>query len=320
MMKIAASALALVACLAAASPALATGPRTNGKIAFSAVPEQRRYTSEAIFTAWPGGGGLKQLTGRNATRPNAATNPVFSPDGTRIAFFADGFLRIMHADGSRSRKVISLEPRRNLGLAGPAAWSRDGRTLALNGYTSTYDPAEAESYVDEAAIYTVRANGSRLRRLRAGINPTWSPDGRSIAYQRWSNCGGINLMAASGARPRTLVRGRCSAGGATPNDFSPDGRTLIFSRTNSFTNSTAPVSDLFTVNVATRKVRQVTRTPRYAEEDARWSPDGRRLAFARRARTSNRPKVFGTFIATPSGRVLSRFHRYALRVSWQPRN
>jgi Tol biopolymer transport system component len=303
--------------LAAAPAALATSPGRNGRIAFSAVPKHHRYTSEAIFTATARRRAAKQLTGRRGTRRTGAEQPVFSPDGTHIAFVADSYHWIMRADGSHARKLVKTAPRNGLLLQGPAVWSPRGRTLALTGFSS--DPDDPESNVTDTAIYFVNSDGSHLRRVRAGANPVWSPDGRTIAFNGAARCSGIKLMKPSGESVRTLVRGRCgTAGTPIADDLSPSGEMLIFHRIDAFRTSTAPTSDLFTVSVSTRKVNQLTNTPHYSEEDARWSPDGSRLAFARRARTSNRPKVFGTFIATPAARILSRFNQYPLRVSWQP--
>ena len=62
-------------------------------------------------------------------------------------------------------------------------------------------------------IYVVDADGSGLRRLTSHrdseFDPTWSPDGRRIAYRRQDEeSGQIYVMNADGSRQRNVTRRR----------------------------------------------------------------------------------------------------------------
>jgi hypothetical protein len=182
-------------------------------------------------------------------------------------------------------------------------------TLALASPATVGSPAPwatlafARSEVVGGGVFL--HGGGRARLLAAGgIEPSWSPDSRRLAYVApgVDGVGDVYVVDADGrrrgritytnaneSRPdwsadgRRLVveqdfrivvlradgggRPRTLATGTEP-DWSPDGRRIAFSNG----------GDLFTANTATGRITPLTRTP--AEESApAWSPEGRRLAY-----------------------------------------
>ena len=110
--------------------------------------------------------------------------PVFSPDGTRIAFgritgdSPEGQLEavnVVNVDGTGLHEILA--PR--AGLEHPD-WSPDGRLISFN------IAPESGSAPDSGAILAVRPDGTGLKVVRPPsdglrfFKPVWSPDGRQL--------------------------------------------------------------------------------------------------------------------------------------------
>jgi len=112
--------------------------------------------------------------------------PAWSPDGTRIAFARSrgdqqypSAVFVVDVDGRGLQRVT---PRR-LNAYRPS-WSPDGTQIIFN----TNDTPER---IQDAEIYIVASDGSRLRRLTheqyaSAFRPTWSPDGEWILFTRFA--------------------------------------------------------------------------------------------------------------------------------------
>jgi dipeptidyl aminopeptidase/acylaminoacyl peptidase len=141
-----------------------------------------------------------------------AFNPAWSPNGEWIAFSRRGGIDMVASDGGRVRHVLR-------GRASELDWSARGEIAFVR-----YRGARSD-------IYTVRPDGTRLRRATSGgvsSNPSWSPDGRSLAYMREARpAGGFRLDLYIRRGDRTSER--IVQGGAFP-AWSPDGRQIAFVR------------------------------------------------------------------------------------------
>ena len=170
-------------------------------------------------------------------------NPVWSPDGTRIAFLSDrrayedlsddsfaGDLNLytMANDGS---DVKSLVPTLRASTARPA-WSSDGSTLAFSVRDETPPFSRAQPGI---FIYTVEAGGSNLKRVAETHGPpVWSPDGTTIAFQRWTQDRGLSFFAVnrdgSGAREIFNIDSSHTQGLSNYLFWSPDGSEILSER------------------------------------------------------------------------------------------
>lgn len=136
--------------------------------------------------------------------------------------------------------------------------SPDGSAFLIQSYEAGSAPARP--------TYIVQILGGAQRYLADTAGSHWSPDGRSIVY--FTSNGDINLTRSDGTGGHKIA----SAGGV-PDSFSwsPDGKTIRFSRDNSFWEVSPDGSDLHRVLTPTH-----TFSGKWCEN---WSPDGEYCVF-----------------------------------------
>ncbi len=120
----------------------------------------------------------------------------------------------------------------------------------------------------------------KLYMTRQVGRPTWSPDGKSIAFV--SNMSGRNnlwLVPAEGGWPVQLT---VSDQRQSSPAWSPDGKWIAYQSDYDGDEQW----DIFMVSPKTGKVVNLTSTREIAETDPTWSPDGRYLAYMVKPKTS----------------------------------
>jgi hypothetical protein len=227
----------------------------TGHLLFSNLSDGQIYRIGILGT------GLTRLTNNNGRN----FRPVWSPDGQRIAFttYASGQseesdIYTMDADGS------NVVRRTNGGNFASGAWSPDGQKLAVST-EGTYS----------SEIYLVSADedgSSPIHLVAQGRSPTWSPDGKSIAFVHISGDDGydhISVMNADGTGLRPLTE--IDAGGIYGLGWSPDGQRLAFSK------CLFASCDIYMMNADGSGLRQITDLGK--AQGASWSPDGQWIAI-----------------------------------------
>lgn len=120
----------------------------------------------------------------------------------------------------------------------------------------------------------------KLYMTRQVGRPTWSPDGKQIAFI--SNMSGRNnlwLVPAEGGFPTQLTLSDQRQASPT---WSPDGKWIAYQSD----YDGDELWDIFLVSPKTGKVVNLTQTREIAEMDPTWSPDGRYLAYLVKPKTS----------------------------------
>jgi dipeptidyl aminopeptidase/acylaminoacyl peptidase len=115
--------------------------------------------------------------------------------------------------------------------------------------------------------------------------PTWSPDGKSIAFV--SNMSGRNniwVVPSDGGWPVQLTVSDQRQSAPT---WSPDGKWIAYQSD----YDGDELWDIFLVSPKTGKVVNLTSTREIAETDPTWSPDGRYLAYLVKPKTSATPEI-----------------------------
>jgi Tol biopolymer transport system component len=187
---------------------------------------------------------LDPSTGRLSPLPQSACcTPAFSPDASHIAFPAPTYdpvsLKVAKPDGSEARTLV-----RRPACPGSAQFS--GLQFTPDGRGVIYQASCAEP---PANLYTVAADGTRLRRITRGVSdhggPSLSPDKRWIAFAKSpapavceKGCSAaIWLMDLAGRHARQLTYPRDLEYDAGPS-WSPDGKRIVFSES----SATAPTT------------------------------------------------------------------------------
>jgi Tol biopolymer transport system component len=201
-----------------------------------------RGASHGIYLVRPDGTGLRFLRGTGG-----GANPVFSPDGTKIAFSRedvdDSFSSVVwvaNASGSDVHQVI--DARQGFDYT-PSSFSPDGSTLAVTR-ESGYNPPEPR-----AMLFRLQGKGGSRMLARWASEPVFSPDGSQIVFVRESiehpqrfriTHRDLYLMSADGKAIRPLTQTRWIS--ESHPSWDPSGQRIAF---NSFRISREPFDALF---------------------------------------------------------------------------
>jgi Tol biopolymer transport system component len=242
------------------------------RIAFTREYADREYE---LWTVRPNGTDPRQVdpgcpAGIPETEICEETEPAWSPDGKRLAFFWSygklkqvrgeewievGAIGVMDQDGANPRQLTQRR-RPTTSEDHDPVWSPDGKRIAFMRWNSTASPANGR------AIFVVDADGTHVRRLtpwrlEAGDHPDWSPDGRRILFRS-----GVSSYTRSNLwtiRPDGSDLERLTDLPPTAELFSasyaPDGRWIVFS-----TTGRGGLPDLFAIRPDGTGVRQITRS------------------------------------------------------------
>ena len=137
-------------------------------------------------------------------------DPDWSPDGRELITYDErGVLVRVRLDGTVVRRIDLRD------AMGPPFWPRWSPT---GDWIAFHEATPGVQYVSR-----VRPDGSGAERLTEGWKPTWSPDGRRIAFTRPPD---VFTMRADGSGVRRVLRSRVRETDIRGLSWSPDGRRI----------------------------------------------------------------------------------------------
>jgi hypothetical protein len=226
--------------------------------------------------------------------PPGDHRPVWSPDGSKIAFVTYGgaslsVASVVSAAGTAQERLVE-------GFVYEAVPSPDWQWVAVGRFTG-----------GNARLHVVRLDGTEERDLAptgAGAAPVWSPDARRIAF--WDGARSLSVIGLDGSGLTRI------ADGAFP-DWSPDGTRIAY------VGGSPENPDVYIVS-AEGGDPVLLAGGAGAQLEPTWSPDGQSVAFLTQDATGT---PFGLAVARADGTGLRSYlagptvsnpHAY----SWMP--
>lgn len=219
------------------------------KIAFHGFFGEAANEDGGLFVINDDGSGLKLLE-------LGGGQPTWSPDGNEIAFNTGGSLRVIRADGEKSRSLV--EHKQGSSNAEFPDWSPDGSKILFSS----------------DGIWIVDSDGSNLHRLQEHVidnrpvHPTWSPDGSQIAFTAYTGdgpTGNIDVVNVDGTERHTVGQG-------VDPTWSPDGTRIAFEAID------GGASHIYSVRADGTDLQQLTsgpdsdHSPDWVASPAEWTP------------------------------------------------
>jgi len=226
----------------------------------SPAPSEVAYTNKGVWLI-----DVHTKSTRRLTEPLDYDRPLtWSPDGSKLLFWKHSAIGwdiwSIDADGENAKNLTNVQTR---GCRSPC-FSPDGKRIAF-------------MRDDPEGLYVMDADGSNQKRLTERGDrdepPSWSPDGKLIAYVQYTSAGSnssrgdIFVIDQNGKNDRRVTSNQGSSRHVI---WSPDGKTILFE------GYRAGGVQACTINADGTNERRLTTGTNY---DPIWSPDGKRIAF-----------------------------------------
>ena len=163
---------------------------------------------------------------------------AWTPDGASVVFWAGGGIQRLEVASGRVAEIpFHVQDSRT--VVRPARFEVDVAPAQVDARMVRFARVSPDGgrvvfeafgrlWLKEVASGATRRL-TRDRQAAFELFPAWSPDGRSLAFVRWTDAGlgQIHLVEAAAGRSRAVTQ---APGHYRRPSFSPDGRTLVFER------------------------------------------------------------------------------------------
>jgi Tol biopolymer transport system component len=206
----------------------------------------------------------------------------------------------MDSDGGNAHLLRQLD-----GGIDNAAWSPDGKTLAVCYSSINHPPSRSEPRLEgetTLALFAIPADGSGEPQFlfRRACDPSWKPDSSKLAFgvQAIRGDGWTIAVGSADGSHQILLFDPYHDREALDPAWSPDGKQIAYNA--SFTvRGTVGASDrqralsiqhqIFVIRSDGSDIRQLTSDPQWACFHPTWSPDGTEMAFYCRSKEAPCP-------------------------------
>jgi TolB protein len=257
----------------------------NGRwIAYSRYGQASEDNSR-LFKIRPNGSGRTSLSRSCTGRCVVDDQAEWGPHGNRIAFqrglkfqpngIHNTFVFVMRADGTHPRRITQRRADPSVVHHfedGSPTWSPDAQRLAFE----RHDQTDAGGRTDHHAIFTVRLDGTRLRRITPwrldGAQPDWSPDGRWLVFHQShpdNETSNVWLVHPNGTRLHRVTNNFGGSGEWLGTTFSPNGHRITAARTNGV--GMAGNADVYVMRLDGSHMRNITESTQW-DSTPDWGP------------------------------------------------
>jgi len=227
---------------------------------------------------------------RLTSGPEEHTEPVWSADGTKIAYATQSpstrSIYVMDANGLNQTNLTGYES--SVGLSNSPDWSPDGSKIAFAAYSDLTSTTPTN-------IHVMNADGSNITVIDSGYHdsiPSWSSDSSKIAFYT-SRDGGhgdseVFIMDSDGSNQMNIsnnpvVYGVDLSGWDSDPAWSPDGNKIAFA------SHRSGFFDIWVMDADGSNQVNLTDQPTYDGSPA-WSPDSTKIAFM--SRRNGDPEIY----------------------------